>query len=190
MKTAIFTRPAGRSTPNPPRTTAAPARPPMSACDDDTGSPSHQVRRFQVMAPTRPPRTTQRSTAAGSTTPLPRVFATLTPNPNAATKLKKAAQATATLGLSVPVDTTVATELAASWKPFRKSKTSATAMIATTEIRTGSMAPPRSRPLLVLQDDALEDDGDAVAGVGARLEHLDDLLGLDHEDRVGVAVEE
>jgi hypothetical protein len=54
--------------------------------------------------------------------------------------LKKAAQATATFGLSVPVDTTVATEFAASWKPFRKSKTSATAMIAMTETRTGSMA--------------------------------------------------
>jgi len=40
----------------------------------------------------------------------------------------------------VPVDTTVATEFAASWKPFRKSKTSATTMIAMTEIRTGSMA--------------------------------------------------
>jgi len=76
----------------------------------------------------------------GSTTPFPRVFATCTPNPNAATKLKNAAQATATFGLSVPVDTTVATELAASWKPFRKSKTSATTMIPTTEIRRGSMA--------------------------------------------------
>ena len=59
--------------------------------------------------------------------PLPMVFATLTPPPNAATKLKKAAQATAMPGASTRVETTVAMELAASWKPLRKSKTSATA---------------------------------------------------------------
>src|SRR5262245_13327464 len=192
MKTAIFTRPAGRSTPNPPRTTAAPARPPMSACDDDTGSPSHQVRRFQVMAPTRPPRTTQRSTAAGSTTPLPRVLATLTPNPNAATKLKNAAQATATLGDNVPVETTVATELAASWKPFRKSKTSATTMMPMTEIRRESMAGSTAiagTELLVLQDDAFEDDGDVLPAVRRGLHCLDDFLGLDDEDRVAPRIE-
>jgi hypothetical protein len=40
----------------------------------------------------------------------------------------------------VPVDTTVATELAASWKPLRKSKASATTMIPSTEISRGSMA--------------------------------------------------
>jgi len=68
------------------------------------------------------------------------VVATFTPNPKAATKLKKAAQTTAVLGDSVPVETTVATEFAASWKPFRKSKTSATRMIRMTETRTGSMA--------------------------------------------------
>jgi hypothetical protein len=68
------------------------------------------------------------------------VVATLTPKPKAAAKLKKAAQATATFGESVRVETTVATELAASWKPFRKSKTSATRMIRTTETRRGSMA--------------------------------------------------
>src|SRR5882762_4504287 len=125
MNSRIFPSPAGSSTEKPECTTAAPARPPMRACDDETGSPSHQVIRFQVMAPHRPPSTTQRSMADGSTTPFPSVVATFTPNPKAATKLKKAAQATAVLGDSVPVETTVATELAASWKPFRKSKTRA-----------------------------------------------------------------
>src|SRR5882672_2275940 len=158
----------------------------MSACDDDTGRPSHQVSRFQKMAPISAARITQRSIAPGATTPLPTVAATLTPNPNAATKLKKAAQATATLGVSVPVDTTVATELAASWKPFRKSNTSATATIAMTETRTGSMA----ASLLVLEDDAFQNHGDPIAGVGRGLEDLDDLLGLDHEDGVGALLEQ
>src|SRR5215813_9633524 len=55
--------------------------------------------RFQVMAPTRPPRMTHWSTTPDSTTPLPTVLATCTPKPNAATKLKKAAHATACMGV-------------------------------------------------------------------------------------------
>ena len=45
-------------------------------------------------------------------------------------KLKKAAQATAYCGRSTRVDTMVAIELAASCRPFRKSKMSATAINA------------------------------------------------------------
>ena len=41
-------------------------------------------------------------------------------------KLKKAAQTTASCGLSTRVDTTVAIELAASCRPFRKSNNRAT----------------------------------------------------------------
>ena len=62
--------------------------------------------------------------------PLPMVLATFTPPPNAAMKLKKAAQATARFGDSTRVDTTVAMELAASWKPLMKSKMSATATMS------------------------------------------------------------
>ncbi len=79
-----------------------------------------------------PARITHSSTTAVSTTPLPTVRATLTPKPNAATKLKNAAQTTACSGESTRVDTTVAIELAASWKPLMKSKTSATKMMPTT----------------------------------------------------------
>jgi len=71
---------------------------------------------------------------------LPSVVATFTPKPKAAMKLNAAAQRTARLGERVRVETTVATELAASWKPLRKSKTSATRMMPMTETRTGSMA--------------------------------------------------
>ena len=54
------------------------------------------------------------STTPASTTPLPTVRATCTPKPKAATKLKKAAHATACMGVSTRVETTVAIELAAS----------------------------------------------------------------------------
>ena len=50
--------------------------------------------------------------------PAPTVFATAVPNPNAATKLKNAAHTTALPGDSTRVDTTVAIEFAASWKPL------------------------------------------------------------------------
>ena len=46
--------------------------------------------------------------------PAPTVCATAVPNPNAATKLKNAAQTTAFPGVSTRVETTVAIELAAS----------------------------------------------------------------------------
>jgi hypothetical protein len=58
--------------------------------------------------------------------------------------LKKAAQATAVIGDSTRVDTTVAMEFAASWKPLMKSKASATTMRPMTTAR--SMAGSRVRP--------------------------------------------
>ena len=51
------------------------------------------------------------------------------PKPIAAAKLKKAAQMTGFPGVSTRVETTVAMELAASWKPLRKSKMNATRTI-------------------------------------------------------------
>src|SRR5579871_1339105 len=62
----------------------------------------------------------------GSTIPFPTVLATWVPMTKAATKLKKAAQSTALVGDRTRVETTVAMELAASWKPLRKSKEMAT----------------------------------------------------------------
>ncbi len=72
--------------------------------------------------------------------PLPSVFATCVPRTKAATKLKNAAQTTAFCGESTRVETTVAIEFAASWKPFRKSKTSAIRMIRTrTQMSVGML---------------------------------------------------
>ncbi len=70
--------------------------------------------KFQEIAPISAPNTTWVSTTPGCTMPLPIVAATLRWNTKIATKLKKAANTTACPGLSTPVETTVAIELAAS----------------------------------------------------------------------------
>ena len=138
MKRATLASPAGTRLPGPARATAAPASPPMSACEELDGIPPYQVIRFHVIAPISAARITSASTLSGRTMPLPIVRATLTPNPKAATKLKNAAQTTAWVGVRTRVDTTVAMELAASWKPLMKSKTRATTTMKTTRAR-GSM---------------------------------------------------
>jgi hypothetical protein len=92
-----------------------------------------------MIAPRSPARITFGSTILMSINPLPIAFATAVPTANAATKLKKAAQNTAFPGLRTRVETTVAIELALSWKPLMKSKTSATATMQTTYSTTSSM---------------------------------------------------
>lgn len=94
--------------------------------------------RFQMMAPTSPIRITGGVTALISIKPLPTVFATDVPKTRKAIKLKKAAQATACLGVNTRVETIVAMEFAASWIPFVKSKTRAIKMIKTIKTRWGS----------------------------------------------------
>ena len=85
------------------------------------------------MAPTSAPNTTCTSTTPGWAMPLPTVAATLRWKMKIAIRLKKAANTTACPGLSTPVETTVAIELAASWNPFMKSNriASATSTITT-----------------------------------------------------------
>src|SRR5690349_4021055 len=100
----------------------------MMACEELVGRPKYQVMRSHAIAPTRPPKITPEVTAEMSIIPLPSVLATAVPKVNAATKLKNAAQITAWPGESTRVETTVAMELAASWKPLMKSNVSATAM--------------------------------------------------------------
>ena len=67
-----------------------------------------------MIAPSRPPNTTVESTTLRSISPFPMVFAIAVPKTNAAMKFQNAAHATAALGDSTRVDTTVAIELAAS----------------------------------------------------------------------------
>jgi hypothetical protein len=70
--------------------------------------------RFQTIAPIRAARITAEVTASGRIRPRLMVLATAVPTVKAATKLKKAAQATATPGVSTRVLTTVAMLLALS----------------------------------------------------------------------------
>src|SRR5688500_12800968 len=133
--------------------------------------------RFQMMAPRSPARMTFGSTTAAWIIPLPSVFATAVPTVNAAMKLKNAAQMTAAIGLSTRVPTTVAMEFAESWKPLMKSKTNATATIATTYVTTA---------LRVLERDALEDVRHVLTLVQRTLERVVQLLPLDDLQRIGI----
>ena len=90
--------------------------------------PSPQVMTFQTIAPISAPKITRGSMTETSTMPVPMVCATCRPKNRKAMKLKKAAQATAYCGRSTRVETMVAMELAASCRPLRKSKSSATAI--------------------------------------------------------------
>ena len=80
------------------------------------------------------------------------VLATSVPNPKAATKLNRAAQATACIGVRTRVETTVAMEFAASFIPFRKSNRRAITMTRTTMVIMGcrlrgpTAPPPASGP--------------------------------------------
>src|SRR6266850_687484 len=108
MNWAILTKPLVITACGPDEIHAAPTKPPISAWDDDVGSPSHQVMRFQITAPRTTPKTAK------------------------AAKLKNPAHTTAIRGDSTRVLTTVAIELAASWKPLMKSKASAVRMVIQT----------------------------------------------------------
>src|SRR5688500_678624 len=131
--------------------------------------------------------------------PLPTVAATLSWNTNKATKLKNAANATAWCGLSTPVDTTVAIELAASWKPFMKSKASASATSSAITQNPSSTAciacccserRGSDAALGVLEDHALDQIGHVLAAVGDRLQVLVHRLQLDQLARVDLLVAE
>jgi hypothetical protein len=114
MKATVLSTPLATSGPVPALATVAPTMPPISACELLDGMPYHQVITFQAMAPISAPKTTCWSTTPGSTMPLPMVAATFSWKTKIATTLKNAANATACCGLSTPVETTVAIELAAS----------------------------------------------------------------------------
>lgn len=102
----------------------APIRPPMRAWEELEGRPTSQVSRFQRIAPTRAAKMTSGRMPVSSTRPLEIVFATSTER-KAPTRFSAADMATATLGLSAPVEMVVAIALAVSWKPFVKSNASA-----------------------------------------------------------------
>ena len=101
---------------------AAPKNPPIKVWEDEDGIPSHQVRRFQAIAATSPEKITSK-VIKFSLTIFAIVFPILNPpktntaKKNAA-KFHKAAQITAWKGVNTLVETIVAIEFAASWKPL------------------------------------------------------------------------
>src|SRR5690606_36500513 len=114
MPAALLMTPFQTTALRPAFDTPAPIRPPISACDDDDGMPSHQVSRFQTIAPMTAPKITASLTISAETMPLPTVLATCRPKNRKAMKLKKAAHITAHRGASTRVETMVAMEFAAS----------------------------------------------------------------------------
>src|SRR5690606_12585444 len=98
---------------------AAPIRPPISACEDEDGRPNHHVIRFQVMPPSNAHRSSceRTLTTLGSIRPEAMVLATAVPA-SAPTRFIDAASLTACIGESTLVATTVAIEFAVSWKPL------------------------------------------------------------------------
>ena len=122
-------------TSSPEAAIAEPATPPISAWLELDGRPRNQVMRFHVIAPTRPARMTLSVMASGFTMPFAIVAATAN-DANAPTKLRMAATRTAVRGVIARVDTLVAIAFAVSWKPFVKSKKSATTMTRTSVTST------------------------------------------------------
>src|SRR5437588_9732465 len=92
---------------------AAPTRPPISACDELEGSPSHHVVRFHAIAPSSAANTTVVLVAEAETIPLAIVVATLS-EMNAPTKLSTAEYPTAMRGGIARVEIEAATALAVS----------------------------------------------------------------------------
>jgi hypothetical protein len=130
----IFITSGIKIAPIPAFAVAAPTNPPTIVCDELDGIPHHQVNRFQIIAARRPLPITVKSTISGLTIPFPTVVATCNPKIRNAIKLKNAAQTTATLGVNTCVDTTVAIEFAASWKPLMKSNTNTKNIIIVSSI--------------------------------------------------------
>src|SRR3954469_9743402 len=167
----------------PSATNAAPIRPPISACDELDGRPSHHVARFHAIAPTSPANTTVVVIAPASTIPDPTVAATFS-EMNAPAKLSTADIATAKRGDIARVETAVPFRLAAWWKPFVKSNASA---VTTTITR---MTSPLLASSAVLDDDALERVRHMLEGVDGLFEALEDVLPADHDQRVDPVVEQ
>src|SRR3954454_18861393 len=100
--------PAPRTASGPAATKAEPTIPPISACEDDEGSPKYQVARFQAIAPISPANTIDGVITSAWTMPVAIVAATCSDR-NAPTKLRNELRPTATRGGIARVETEVAT---------------------------------------------------------------------------------
>src|SRR6478735_6799148 len=164
---------------SPAAANAAPQRPPTSACDDEDGKPHHQVIRFQIT----PPASAQISTIDVTLTmpvsirPEAMVLATAVPQ-SAPIRFMPAASMTAWPGLSTLVATTVAMELAVSWKPLMYSNTSA--ITITLKTRVSSTA----RASGILQHDRVDDVAGVAAAVDGFFQDLEQILAQQEAHRI------
>src|SRR6201994_372549 len=140
-------RPFHRTADPPAAAMVEPITPPISACDELEGIPKNHVKRFQMIPPHNPARTTVTVTLPVSTRPLAMVAATLSDR-NAPTRLSTPDSATATRGPSAPVAIEVAIALPVSWKPLVKSNPNAvtttntiiTSFVTTVRVHGGQVA--------------------------------------------------
>src|SRR5215212_4770442 len=106
---------------------------PINACEELEGSPARQVNRFHVMAPNSTATSIGIATPPAGATRLPTVFATSAWRScvvtTAPTRLRTAERPMARRGGNARVPIAVPMAFAVSWKPFVKSKKSATAMV-------------------------------------------------------------
>ncbi len=117
---------------------AAPTSPPIRAWEEEVGSPSRQVIRFQQMAPIRAANTTLRPWELVGVAMMPAPTVLAPPVPSAApAKFMHAASASAAAGVSARVEIDVAIAFAASWKPLVKSNAKA---MTTTAARAARFA--------------------------------------------------
>src|SRR3712207_3669036 len=156
--TTLLSRPSPSTASGPAATNAAPATPPISACEELEGRPKYHVARFQAIAPMSPANTIVVVIASASTMPFATVAATSS-EMNAPTKFRIAASVTAARGDIAFVEIDVATALAVSWKPLVKSNASA---VPTTMTR---MTSEPIRGSGVLDDDRLERVRDVLGRV-------------------------
>ncbi len=116
--------------------------------------------------------------------PAPTVLATAVPKPNAATKLKNAAQTTALPGRQHP---------GRDDRGDRVGRVVEAVDVVEDEGDCNQRQDGEERgvhPSAVLDDDAFEQVGDVLAPVGGGLEEVEDLLPLDDGDRVALRVEQ
>src|SRR5688500_14415515 len=100
------------------------------------------------------------------------VLATAVPH-SAPTRLVAAARATACIGVSTLVATTVAMEFAVSWKPLMYSNTSAVRMTSRTRVST-------ARASGVLEDDVVRHHAGLAAAIDGFLKQFEEVLHQQH----------
>src|SRR5690606_35798681 len=165
----------------------------------EDGRPNHQVIRFQAMPPSSAHRMTweEASTTSVLMMPVAMVAATAVPI-SAPTRFITAASETAAPGESTLVATTVAIELAVSWKPLMNSNTSAVRITTITRVSMASLPSQgrgrRCRPLprswrrnrpgrassRIRKHDLVGDHAGLAAAVDGLFQDLEEFLEQEH----------